>query len=616
MATEFLHAAQQAVQTTDPYCSTTSILTTILQYGFAASGIVESTQLDAIEIKESDRPDLCQFQCNNALMLAKVAKQSPAAIAHNVVATIQRQPELAAIFADLSVAGPGFINLSLSDAFLLERLNSHSHLSHLNCPVATSQAPIVIDFASPNVAKSMHVGHLRSSIIGDCLCRLGRFLGYQIIGDNHLGDWGTQMGMLICGLQEQMPDAVYFQADYQGEYPEESPVTIADLEQLYPLMSQRCKEDPALQTRAKDATAELHNGRRGYVALWRHFVKVSVAALQQDFAALNVHFDTWNGESSAEPLIPDMLAEIQATGITAMQDGALIIPMPPSDNAEANSPLVLLKSNGSSTYATTDLATIVYRTRKLQAQEIYYIVDQRQSLHFQHVFFAAQQSKLVPTTVTMEHVGFGTINGTDGKPFKTRAGGTVKLAELISMVKQVTSSKISELDQENHYTTAEKQEIIDYVSVATIRFADLINYRLTNYVFDIERFSQFEGKTGPYLQYSIVRMRSLLHKITAEVNPQLQQITSIHTEAERKLVLLLLKFAATLQETWQKKAPNLMCEYAFNLAQTFSKFYQSCSLLKETDPQIRQSRYNLVKVTEQALQLLLETMGIQIPSRM
>lgn len=589
-----------------PEATWPQLLTPILQQAFTQAGFTDAL----VEVKKSDRPDLCQFQCNNALSLAKTYHQSPVQIAQAVVQQLEQSPKMSMVFSQIAVVNPGFINLSLQDTLLTQKIALFWRNPQLNLPKLSSKK-VIIDFGSPNVAKNMHIGHLRSTILGDCLCRLGRLLGLEVIGDNHIGDWGTQMGMLICGLQGKQPELVYFQPDYDGEYPDKSPVTMRELETLYPEISARCKEDEELHAKAMRATAELHQGRRGYVALWQHFLQVSLVALKEDFAKLNVYFDSWKGESYAEQFIPEVLQILDEAHLTKVSQGALIVELPPELNPNNEAPMMVQKSDGTSNYATTDLATILDRVRNTHADEIYYVVDQRQSLHFINVFYAAQASGMA-TGVKLEHVGFGTINGKDGKPFKTRAGGTVKLGSFLEMVEEVASQKVGQIENAN-MSEKERTDIIHCISLATIRFADLINYRLTNYIFDIERFSQFEGKTGPYLLYTLVRLRSLLAKVTGDTE---NFHITINSEVERQLLLMLNELGNILLLTWEKKSPNILAEYTFELAQTFSKFYTAYNISHEQDTELYQSRCQLSRLVEHALSLLVSLMGMPVPDRM
>jgi arginyl-tRNA synthetase len=566
---------------------------------FAAEGLDEAFG----QVQISDRPDLAQFQCNGALAAAKQAKSNPRAIAEKIAARLKADPR----FAKVEIAGPGFINLDLTDAALDARIAAP------DVPAAPNGKTVLIDFGGPNVAKPMHVGHLRSSVIGDCLQRLFRANGWRVVSDIHLGDWGLQMGQLIAEVEVKGIAPVYFDADFKGPYPEQSPVTMEDLEELYPAASAACKADPARLEAARRATVELQDGRPGYRALWRHFVAVSETGLEREFASLGVKFDLWKGESSVHDLIAPMLEDLKARGFAELSDGALVIAVARDDDKKPMPPLLLVKSDGGVLYGTTDMATVIERRREQDPDLVLYVVDHRQHGHFEQVFRAAQKTGL-NGKAHLEHVGYGTMNGADGKPFKTRAGGVMKLYDLIAMAVVEAKSRLAEQGLGADYSAEEREAIAKEIAIATIKFADLSNHRTTDYVFDLERFSKFEGKTGPYLQYAAVRIQSILRKAGEEGHAV--GVPAVHSPEERSLVLQLLSLSDALQAAEQKRAPNILCDYAFTLAQNFSRFYAAHHILSESDTELRARRLGLCARVLEVMTGTLDLLGIAVPERM
>ena len=566
---------------------------------FAAEG------LDAAfgQVQVSDRPDLAQFQCNGALAAAKAAKTNPRAIAEKIAARLKAD----AMFSRVEIAGPGFINLDVADDALGERIARPVTMAPPNGKT------VLIDFGGPNVAKPMHVGHLRSTVIGDCLQRLFRANGWKVVSDIHLGDWGLQMGQLITEVEIRGIAPEYFDAASKGPYPEQSPVTMEDLEELYPAASAACKADPARLDAARRATVELQDGRPGYRALWRHFVKVSEAGLEREFASLGVRFDMWKGESNVHDGIAPMLADLKARGLAEISEGALVITVAEESDKKPMPPLILVKSEGGVLYGTTDLATVIERVREQDPDLILYVVDHRQHGHFEQLFRAAAKSG-VAGRAQLEHVGYGTMNGTDGKPFKTRAGGVMKLYDLIAMATVEAQTRLAEQGLGADYTVDEKAEIARQVGLATIKFADLSNHRTTDYIFDLERFSRFEGKTGPYLQYAAVRIKSILRKAADEGHPL--AAPQIRSPEERTLILQLLSEAGARQAAEEKRSPNILCDYAFTLAQDFSRFYGAHHIMSEPDGAIRAARLGLCARVLAVLTDTLGLLGIEVPERM
>jgi arginyl-tRNA synthetase len=579
-------------------------LTSALEDAFAAEGLARELGRASV----SDRPDLADFQCNGALAAAKQAKANPREIAGKIVERIKADPRLSSV----EIAGPGFINLRLSDAALAERARAVAADPRLGAETVASPRKVVVDYAGPNVAKAMHVGHLRASIIGEAVKRLFRFRGDQVWGDAHFGDWGFQMGLLIVAVGEEQPDLPFLK-EGEGPFPDQSPVTLEDLERLYPAAAARAKEEPEFRDRARKATAELQAGRPGYRALWKHFVAVSRTALEREFHALGVDFDLWNGESDADPYIPEVVEDLKQKGLLVPDQGAQIVRVAREGDKKELPPLLVLSSEGSAMYGTTDLATIVQRRRDFDADLILYCVDQRQADHFEQVFRAAYLAGYAAEGA-LEHCPNGTMNGPDGKPFKTRAGGVLKLHDLITMAKAKAAERLHEAGLGEDLSPEAFDETARKVAVAALKFADLQNHRTTSYVFDLDRFTSFEGKTGPYLLYQAVRIKSLLAK-GLEQQAHAGEI-GIGEPAERDLALTLDAFETALSEAYERRAPNFVAEHAFRLAQSFSKFYAACPVLAAPDAATRGSRIALAKATLDQLELSLSLLGIETPERM
>ncbi len=582
---------------------------------FAAEGL----SADYGRVTVSDRPDLADFQSNGALAAAKAAGRNPREIAAGVVERLKDDPRLAA----LEIAGPGFINMRLTGAALTERAAEIAADRRSGAPTVAEQRRVLIDYAGPNVAKPMHVGHLRSSIIGESLKRLFRFLGDEVLGDAHFGDWGFQMGLLIVAASDENPGWARVAEADEGEI---EGLGLEVLDRLYPMAAARAKEDKDYRDRARRATMELQSGKAGYLRLWRHFVEVSRTALKREFKALDVEFDLWKGESDADPLIAQMVEDLKTKGLLELDQGAQIVRVAREGETKKKKlddgtvvvvptpdPLLVISSEGSAMYGTTDLATILDRRQSFDPHLVLYVVDQRQADHFEQVFRAsylvgyAEQGQL-------EHLGFGTMNGPDGKPFKTREGGVLKLHDLIEMAREKARQRLheaglgAELSPEDFEATAHK------VAVAAIKFADLQNFRGTSYIFDLDRFTSFEGKTGPYLLYQSVRIKSLLRKAEAEGHAAGPVV--VEEPAERELALTLDAFDAALSEAYAKRAPNFLAEHAYRLAQSFSKFYAACPVLIAPTPELRASRLNLAQTTLRQMDTVLALLGIATPERM
>jgi arginyl-tRNA synthetase len=570
----------------------------------------------------SDRPDLADFQCNGALAAAKSLRRNPREIAQAVADTLRADPAV----AEVSVAGPGFINLRLTDGALSQRADD---LAADDCAGAARVAVprrVLVDYGGPNVAKEMHVGHLRASIIGEAIKRIYRFRGDIVQGDAHFGDWGFQMGLLLTACADADPAIADlldrlgtrpdgFSSEDEAEVDEKlgARISLDDLDRLYPAAAARAKADADYRDRARRATAELQAGRFGHRLLWRHFAKITRVALERDFHALGIDFDLWRGESDVDDLIEPMVADLADKGLLVEDQGARIIRVAREDDRREVPPLLVVSSEGSAMYGTTDLATILDRERFFDPDLVLYVVDQRQADHFETVFRAAYLAGYAREG-ELEHIGFGTMNGPDGKPFKTRAGGVLKLRDLIDMARGKARDRLLEAGLGAELSSEEFEDTALKVGVATLKFADLINFRGTSYVFDLDRFSSFEGKTGPYLLYQAVRVKSLLRRAQGEgVAPG---PIAVGEPAERDLVLLLDAFDHTLGEAYEKRAPNLIADHAYRLAQAFSKFYAACPVLIAETAALKASRLALAALSLRQLELALDLLGIAAPERM
>lgn len=566
------------------------------------------------QIRESDRPDLAPFQCNGAMAAAGFLKKqgekaNPREIANKIVEKLKDNPAI----DKMEIAGPGFINIHPTQSILTTRGKDLASDDRVGARQLDPKS-IVIDYGGANVAKPMHVGHLRSAVIGECLKRLLRFQGHKVIGDVHLGDWGLQMGHLITELMDESPDLPYFDESFEGEFPSDAPVDMNDLARLYPAASNKAKADPERMERSRRATAELQAGRLGYRALLEHFITVSIAALKKGYGALGVEFDLWKGEAAVDPLIPGMIEDLKKQGITEEDDGALIIRVSSEDEKKDTPPVMLLASSGAVLYHTTDLATLVDRKTQIDPDLILYVVDQRQALHFEQVFRAAVKAGWYERE-QLDHLGFGTMNGKDGKPFKTREGGVLRLEDLLSMMYEAADKRLAETGIGADFPAKERADIANKVGVAALKFADLQNQRMTNYIFDPERFTAFEGKTGPYLLYAAVRVKSILRKAKVQ-NLSAGEII-INEPAETGLILALDSFDRALNSAADKYAPHLLCDHVFRLAQAFSRFYTDCPILAgDTPAAIKASRLSLAETTLRQLEHGLYILGIEAPERM
>lgn len=558
----------------------------------------------------SNRPDLCEYQCNGAMAAAKTYKKAPIMIAGSVAEQLQNS----AVFSAVSAVNPGFINLKLKPEFLAGFLRDMQADENLSIEKTAQPRRMIIDYGGPNVAKPLHVGHLRSAIIGESIKRLGRFLGHEIIGDVHLGDWGLQMGLIIVELKKRKPDLVYFDEGYNGEYPKEAPFTIGELEEIYPAASAYSKEHPEYKEEAMEATYHLQHGHRGYQAILKHIMEVSVSDLKQNYANLNVSFDLWKGESDAQPYIPAMVEKMKTGGFAYEDQGALVVDVKEEDDTKEVPPCMLLKSDGASLYTTTDLATIVQRMEDYRPDEILYVVDKRQEMHFIQVFRCARKTGLVGDDTKLTFLGFGTMNGKDGKPFKTREGGVMRLENLIKDIEEEMYQKITdnhEIDPEEARRTAK------IVGLSAIKYGDLSNQASKDYVFDLDRFTSFEGNTGPYILYTIVRIKSILNKYQdAGGSMDCILIQKASNDSEKVLMLELGKFNGVMENAFEEKAPHKVCSYIYDLANAFNRFYHETKILTEEDKKQQAAWIGLLTLTRDVLERCIDVLGFEAPERM
>ena len=577
------------------------IITAKMQQAFADAGY------DAAygRVTVSNRPDLCEYQCNGALSAAKQYHCAPIKIAQAVVEKLNAED-----YSLVEAVMPGFINLKLSDHFLQAYLEEMRTAQDFGIPKEGAGKTIVVDYGGPNVAKPLHIGHLRSAIIGESLKRLYKFFGYNTIGDIHLGDWGLQMGLIIAELQERQPDLPYFDPDFTGEYPTEPPFTISELEEIYPAASAKKKVDEEFAEKAHTATFELQHGRRGYRAIWQHIMKLSVADMTRIYNSLDVHFESWLGESDADPFIPDMIADFKAKGLAVESEGAWVIPVAEDTDKKEVPPCILVKSDGSAIYATTDLATMVQRMRDFHPDKILYVTDKRQALHFEQVFRAARKGGIIPENVELEHLGFGTMNGKDGKPFKTRDGGVMRLEQLIGDMTEFVRAKVVE---NKIVEDAAVEETTAKIALAALKYGDLSNQPTKDYVFDMDRFAAFEGNTGPYILYTIVRIKSILSRYGAWENLPIQAPANPYA---KDLMLAITKFGPALESALHSSAPNLICAYIYELAGCVNKFYHETPILKEEDETVKAGHIALIGLAKNVLETSIGLLGFSAPEKM
>ena len=542
---------------------------------------------------------------------AKEYKKAPIMIAEEVVAQLKDN----AMFESVEAVKPGFLNLKLNNEFVASYISKmQEDTERLGCDKVENPKTIMIDYGGPNVAKPLHVGHLRSAIIGESIKRIGKFMGHNMIGDVHLGDWGLQMGLIITELKLRKPELCYFDENYEGESPVEPPFTISELEEIYPTASGKSKEDAAYKEAAMQATYELQHGRRGYQALLSHILNVSVTDLKKNYANLNVSFELWKGESDAQPYIPDMVQKMKDDGYAYISDGALVVDVKEETDTKEIPPCMILKSDGASLYNTTDLATIVWRMKDYHPDKIIYVVDKRQELHFTQVFRCARKTHLVDDDTELQFLGFGTMNGKDGKPFKTREGGVMRLETLLSSINDEMYRKITE---NRTVEEAEAKATAKVVALSAVKYGDLSNQASKDYIFDIDRFTSFEGNTGPYILYTIVRIKSILNKYKeAGKEAGTAAILPAHSESEKALMLELTRFNAMMENAYEETAPHKVCSYIYDLANALNHFYHETKIMAEEDEAVQASYVRLLTLTRRTLEVCIDVLGFSAPDRM
>ena len=563
----------------------------------------------------SNRPDLCEYQCNGAMAGAKKYHKAPIMIAQEVAEKLQESN----VLSEVSAAAPGFLNMKVKESFVRDYLCQMRTGEKFGLEMPEQAKKIIIDYGGPNVAKPLHVGHLRSAIIGESIKRICRYAGHDVIGDIHLGDWGLQMGLIMTELQKRHPDMIYFDDSYEGEYPEEAPFTISELEEIYPTASAKSKEDEAYKAEAMEATYKFQNGVRGYWALGKHIIHVSIPDLKKNYENLNVEFDLWKGESDVRDIIPVMVEDMKKGGYAYESDGALVVDVKEETDTKEMPPCMILKSDGASLYNTTDLATIMDRMEQYHPDKLIYMTDKRQELHFEQVFRCARKTGLVDADTELEYIGFGTMNGKDGKPFKTRDGGVMRLENLIREINEEMIRKIRENAETKGYEVDEKEaaETAKVVGLAAIKYGDLSNQASKDYIFDMDRFTSFEGDTGPYILYTIVRIKSILSKYEEQGGKLTDTVIGeAVNESEKSLMLELTKFNAVMETAYEEIAPHRICAYIYDLANAFNHFYHETKILTEEDAQKKSGWIALLILTRDVLETCIDLLGFSAPERM
>ncbi len=563
----------------------------------------------------SNRPDLCEYQCNGAMAGAKKYHKAPLMIAQEVAEKLQESD----VLSEVSAAAPGFLNMKVKETFVRDYLRQMRSDEKFGLQMPEQSKKIIIDYGGPNVAKPLHVGHLRSAIIGESIKRICRYAGHDITGDIHMGDWGLQMGLIITELQKRQPDLIYFDASYDGEYPEEAPFTISELEEIYPTASAKSKVDEAYKAEAMEATHKLQSGVAGYRALWKHIMHVSVTDLKKNYDNLNVEFDLWKGESDVHDIIPGMVEQMKAGGYAYESDGALVVDVKEETDTKEVPPCMILKSDGAALYNTTDLATIMDRMERYHPDKMIYLTDKRQELYFEQVFRCARKTGLVNEDTELVHIGFGTMNGKDGKPFKTREGGVMRLENLIREINEEMIRKIQENAETKGYQVDEKEaeETAKIVGMAAIKYGDLSNQASKDYIFDMDRFTSFEGDTGPYILYTIVRIKSILNKYTEQGGALTDTvIEAAVNDSEKSLMLEVAKFNAMMEAAYEEIAPHRICAYIYDLANAFNHFYHETKILTEEDAQKKAGWIALLALTKDVLEVCIDLLGFSAPDRM
>ncbi len=558
----------------------------------------------------SNRPDLCEFQCNGAMAGAKQYKKAPIMIANEVVEKLADSN----VFEKAEAVAPGFLNLTLKNEFVGSYIVDMSESAKYGLEEAKNPLSIVIDYGGPNVAKPLHVGHLRSAIIGESVKRIARYVGHNVIGDIHLGDWGQPMGLIMNELKIRKPELVYFDESYTGEYPTEPPFTISELEEIYPFASKRSKEDAEYKENAMACTFKLQSGVRGYRALWNHIIAVSVTDLKKNYEKLNVDFDLWNGESAVHDLIPGMVSYMKEGGYAYISDGALVVDVKEETDTKEYPPCMILKSDGAALYNTTDLATIMMRMEENKPDELIYVVDKRQDLYFEQVFRCARKTKLVKEDTKLKFLGFGTMNGKDGKPFKTREGGVMRLENLI---KEINEEMLKKITDNREISEEEAAETAKIVALSALKYGDLSNQASKDYIFDIDRFTSFEGDTGPYLLYTTVRIKSILAKYKESgCEPDVKALQAPVSASEKELMLCLAQFNASIESAYEEIAPHKVCAYMYDLANAFNHFYHETKILAEEDAAKKAGWIALLVLTRDVLETCMDLLGFSAPERM
>lgn len=563
----------------------------------------------------SNRPDLCEFQCNGAMAGAKQYHKAPLMIAQDVAQKLTDSE----VFGEVNAVAPGFLNLKIREDFLKAYLNEMEQSEKFGLTMPEHPRKIILDYGGPNVAKPLHVGHLRSAIIGESIKRICRYAGHEVIGDIHLGDWGLQMGLIITELRVRQPELIYFDDDYTGDYPKEAPFTISELEEIYPTASAKSKEDEAYKAEAMEATFKLQSGVRGYRALWQHIINVSVADLKKNYENLDVTFDLWKGESDVHDMIPAMVEQMKRDGFAYESEGAWVVDVKEETDTKEMPPCMILKSDGASLYNTTDLATIQDRMASYHPDMLIYLTDKRQDLYFEQVFRCARKTGLVKPQTQLVHIGFGTMNGKDGKPFKTREGGVMRLENLIREINEEMIRKIHDNAQTKGYQVddVEAQETARVVGLAAIKYGDLSNQASKDYIFDIDRFTSFEGDTGPYILYTIVRIKSILNKYEEQDGKLTSTvINEARNPAEKALMLELTKFHGMMELAFEETAPHRICAYIYDLANAFNRFYHETKILTEEDADRKEGWIALLKLTREVLEACIDLLGFTAPERM
>ena len=586
------------------------VLQEVMEGGFEQAGYDKKFGFVTV----SNRPDLCQYQCNGAMAAAKQYKMAPFQIAEKVVEAVKEND----VFEKIEMVKPGFINITVSGKLLVDFGKAMMTEEKFGIPAPEKERTVVIDYGGANVAKPLHVGHLRPAIIGESVKRICRFMGDKVIGDVHLGDWGLQIGLIINEVRHRQPELPYFDDDFTGEYPKEAPFTISDLEQIYPHASGYAKEHEDYMQEAQQITAQLQEGHPGYIALWQHILSVSIEDLKKNYDKLDVHFDLWKKESDAQPYIPDMVEKMKADGLAYMSEGALVVDVTEEGDKKELPPCLIVKSNGASLYATTDLATIVEREKLFQPDEIIYLADKRQSLHFTQVFRVAKKAKITRPEVGLVFIGFGTMNGKDGKPFKTRDGGVLRLQALREQINEEVYKKMME---NRDYEETEAREISETVGLAALKYGDLSNQASKDYIFDIERFASFEGNTGPYILYTIVRIKSLLAKYSQNGGSvtekgEAEKLMTPDSQSEINLYLTLAKFGDMMEAAYNEKAPHKICQFIYELSENFNHFYHENSILANENEEQKASYIQLLILVKNVLEQCIDLLGFQAPEKM